>query len=607
MIYNIYSFTLVGKDRRWFLACENETEKREWTRMFMRLRDTKAPIKDSNNKSQKSVLDESPHRKSLNLGPHFKTVTQVKWCPTIPGILATGSEDESVKIWQTHLLDHTLIPAEYDNDEIDKMLKANDNDENMENDEDKKQKESVISTGTSISENKQRSTYPLHAIEFQPIAEYKTSGQVTCLEWSPDGSMLVASLRKEMGNIRQSQSTQQQQDNQTQGQKKQRVKYGYFIQCFDLHPILGQYTTDWDDFGGDNNRYDFDDNNNATSNGDSQSNGNAMDEDDSRTKIFTLQDHPSRLVFSNDGTKIYMAMDIDPNSEENEKRRPAFLVYLDLTQNQLHRCKTVDRMIDHQTEFIVGLAMNNARSVMVVAASTHQGTGRMIAWDIDKNETRIVERKGMRISSLLFTDDDSWLIVGRNSGKLEFWNVYNENNKKLQSYYKRQQSNDNNNASINNPTDSTNNNNNNNIDDNDDDNLESNNKETISLFELKYAENIHSGPVFHVTTSNGILISSAKPNNLEYESFFIDNIIWDIRQLMNIGRRGRMVSRLHNVNDQEKDITRLLDLSPVTPRHVREGGGPGTLLAASGDHAVYCHNMMDVLLDSLSMGNLNMQ
>lgn len=44
-----YSFTLVGRDRRWFLACENETEKREWTRMFMRLRDTKAPLKGDGN------------------------------------------------------------------------------------------------------------------------------------------------------------------------------------------------------------------------------------------------------------------------------------------------------------------------------------------------------------------------------------------------------------------------------------------------------------------------------------------------------------------------------------------------------------------------------
>ena len=75
--------------------------------------------------------------------------------------------------------------------------------------------------------------------------------------------------------------------------------------------------------------------------------------DQQRTTKFTLQDHPSQLSFSGDGNNIYMSMDIDPNSEENEKRRPAFLVYLDLTQNQSHRCKTVDRIVDHQTEFIV--------------------------------------------------------------------------------------------------------------------------------------------------------------------------------------------------------------------------------------------------------------
>eukprot|EP01084_Bolivina_argentea_P187010 322228_1 len=134
-----YSFTLVAKQRRWFLACDNEAEKREWTRIFMRLRDTKAPSKDGVNlKSLATNESHGPHRKSLNLGPHFKTITQVKWCPTIPGILATGSEDESVKLWQTHLVDHVKQAAAEEVDE--------------------------------------KSTYPLHAIEFQPIAEYKTSG-----------------------------------------------------------------------------------------------------------------------------------------------------------------------------------------------------------------------------------------------------------------------------------------------------------------------------------------------------------------------------------------------------------------------------------------------
>jgi len=510
-----FSFTLVGKDRRWFLACENETEKREWTRMFMRLRDTKAPVLkgDKSSGSSKDVLQKD-HPKALNIGMHFKTVTQVRWCPTIPGILATGSEDESVKIWQTHLLDHTLVPAEYDNEELDKILKADQNDENeAETDEnDSKEKEK--------DEKKKDSTYPLHAIEFQPIAEYKTSGQVTCLEWSPDGSMLVVSLRKQM--------------------KDGANKFGYFIQCFDLHPILQPYTTDWDDFGGDNNEYDFDA-------ADAHNHDGSDDEDESRTKIFTLQDHPSRLVFSSDGSQIYMAMDIDPNSEENEARRPAFLVYLDLGQNQLHRC-------------------------------------------IDRNETRIVERNGARISSLLFTDDDSWLIVGRDSGQLEFWNVYNENNKKLQSYYKQQNS-EKDNKDTDKETEEE-------VEDEQDQSV------NISLFEQKFVETIHSGPVFHLTTSNGVLISSAKPTSLEYESFFTDNVVWDIRLLMNFGKQSRMVARLHNLNDSEKDITRLLDLSPVTPRHVREGGGPGTLLAASGDHAVYCHNMMDVFLDAMSMGNL---
>ncbi len=373
---NINRFTLVGKQRRWFLACENETEKREWTRMFMRLRDTKAPLKnnnddeiDNNNNNKMDNKMDNKIEKSLNLGPHFKTVTQVKWCPTIPGILATGSEDESVKIWQTHLLDHTLIPVEYDNEKINQMLGIDSRNDSKEE---------------SSSDDKINSTYPLHAIEFQPIAEYKTSGKVTCLEWSPDGSMLVVSLQKNIN------------DN----------KFGYFIQCFDLSYYWSQYDIDIDGGIG----IDID---------------GGIDSDcdeESKTKIFTLQDHPSSLLFSNDGTFIYMSMDIDPNSEENEKRRPAFLVYLDLTQNQLHRCKTVDRIIDHQTEFIVALTMNNSRNIMIVATCTHQNNGRIIAWDIEKNQTRIIERKGTRVSKLLFTDDDSWVIIGRNNGKLEFWN-----------------------------------------------------------------------------------------------------------------------------------------------------------------------------------------
>merc|ERR1712228_191752 len=416
-----------------------------------------------------------------------------------------------------------------------------------------------------MGQQQNKSVYPLHAIEFQPIAEYKTSGQVTCLEWSPDGSMLVASLRKSMTESK---------------------KNGYFIQCFDLHPILGAYASDWDDFGGDGNQYDFDKN--------ESDDDDDADADDSRTKIFTLQDHPSRLVFSSDGSYIYMAMDIDPNSEENEKRRPAFLVYLDLTQNQLHRCKTVDRIIDHQTEFIVDMTMNNGRSILIVATSTHQNNGRIIAWNIEENTNSIIERKGVRVSSLLFSDDDLWLIVGRMDGNLEFWNACNQNNEKAQSYYKQQQQQ----QTAKTPKSDTN------EEEEEQDNQINPTDSDMTLFEKRYEENIHSGPVFHITTSNGVLISSAKPSNLEYESFFIDNVLWDIRLLMNMGKRAKLVARLHNVNESEKDITRLLCLSPVTSRHVREGGGPGSLLAASGDHAVYCHNMMDILLDSLSMGNI---
>jgi len=523
--------------------------------MFMRLRDTKAPSKQQSDHSVKASsanqnssahhLNEAMDQKSLNLGPHFKTVTQIKWCPTIPGILATGSKDESVKIWQTHLLDPKLVPTEYDTVEVNKIL--NKDDEQNANDE---KNEETTAT---------KSIDPLHVVSFEPIAEYKTTGQVTSLEWSPDGSMLVASLRK-----------------------SNEKKNSYFIQCFDLHPILGPYASDLDDFGGDANQYDFDSN---------EEEEEQSDNEESRTKIFTLQDHPSRLVFSHDGSFIYMAMDIDPNSEENEKRRPAFLVYLDLTQNQLHRCKTVDRIIDHQTEFIVDIAMNNARSMMIVATSTHQNIGRIVAWNIDENTTNIVERKGLRVSSLLFTDDDQWLIIGRMNGKLEFWNVCNANDEKMQSYYKQQKE----------TTDVTN------EDDEDKDKKQQPTMDDIDvcLFEKRFEESIHSGPVFHITTSNGILISSAQPSNLEYESFFIDNALWDIRLLMKTKTKNgcKLVAKLHNVNESEKDITRLLCLSPVTSRHVREGGGPGSLLAASGDHAVYCHNMMDVLLDVVSLGS----
>merc|ERR1712228_25486 len=108
-----------------------------------RLRDTKAPSKhDSNHKAlNHHPLNDAIDPKALNLGPHFKTVTQIKWCPTIPGILATGSEDESVKIWQTHLLDHTLIPVEYDNEKINKMLGIHGGDEKEDNNEEEEEEE----------------------------------------------------------------------------------------------------------------------------------------------------------------------------------------------------------------------------------------------------------------------------------------------------------------------------------------------------------------------------------------------------------------------------------------------------------------------------------
>lgn len=575
------------------MSCDNDTEKREWTRMFMRLRDTKAPSKKDKFPNNSSP-DESVggHLKSLNLGAHFKRVTQVKWCPTIPGILATGSEDETVKIWQTHLLDHTLVPAEYDTEELNKVLNVNGDDANGSGQQTKDEsKQPDLNHGQKAG---QQSTYPLHAIEFQPIAEFKTSGMVTSLEWSPDGSMLVASLKKEMAP-----------KDTADGAGKAQI--GYFIQCFDLHATLGRYTTDWDDFGGDGHTLMPDVSEDGMG-------GSEMSAEESRTKIFTLQDHPSRLAFNSDGNLVYMAMDIDPDSEENEKRRPAFLVFLDLGQNQLHRCKTVDRIIDHQTESIVDLAMNNARNIMVVATSTKSNSGRMIAWDIEKNETRIVERKGLRISSLLFTEDDSWLVVGRIDGKLQFWNIFNEQNKKLKSYYSKEKLTEqgtktDDGASATTPGQTEQGQGQGQGQDQEqeqeeEDDADEEAPDSISSFEMKFQETVHSGEVFKTTTSNGVLLSSAKPANLEYESFYIDNVIWDIRSLQNLGKPPRLVAKMHNLNDTEKDITRLLDLSPVTPRHVREGGGPGTLLAASGDHAVYCHNMMDVILDSLSMGKV---
>jgi len=125
---------------------------------------------------------------------------------------------------------------------------------------------------------------------------------------------------------------------------------------------------------------------------------------------------------------------------------------------------------------------------------------------------------------------------------------------------------------------------------------------TVPFFEKKTVEHVHGGPVFNITCSNGILISSAIPTNLSLkESFYFDHIVYDIRCLMNTGTNPRLISRLHNLNSHEKDVTRLLALSPATPRHVRECGGPGTLIAATGYHQVYCHNLLDVFMDSLAL------
>ncbi|ETO20327.1 hypothetical protein RFI_16887, partial [Reticulomyxa filosa] len=96
------SFVIKTRDRLWWLACDDEQDKREWVRVFMRLKDTKAPIR--------TRPEEDNTGQSLNLGAHFKSVTNIAWSPTIPGILATGSRDESVKVWVTQLIDNTLVP-----------------------------------------------------------------------------------------------------------------------------------------------------------------------------------------------------------------------------------------------------------------------------------------------------------------------------------------------------------------------------------------------------------------------------------------------------------------------------------------------------------------
>ena len=435
-------------------------------------------------------------------------MTQVRWSPIIPGLLATGSKDQTVKVWQTHLIDSSLI------------IKENNNNSN---------------NNSNNNNNMQQQYYPLHTIEFRPIAEFKTSGSVSCLKWSPDGTMLIASLKQESIVNNDNNNNNNNESNQ------------YYLQCFDVQPVVGSF---YDDAASD---ISID-----------------SDKGDQRTRIFTLQDHPSFLCFSHDSTRIYMSMAIDPNSEENEKRRPAFLVYLDLTHNQLHRCKTVDRIIDHQTEFIKCMSINNNRNLLIVATSTHQNQGRVIAWDVETDETKIIERQMPSIQSMQWVENDTWLIIGRSNGSVEFWKV--------------QMQTENNNENYDNDNDNDNNNNNN----ENNENYENNNHKMPEI-ERIYANECHGGPVFNLTVSNGVLISSAQPN-LEYESYFTDNIIWDIRKMIQSDNQPKIIHSISNINGNN-DITRLLDISPVTIRQVQCGGGPGSLLAASGDNHVYCHSL----------------
>jgi len=131
------------------------------------------------------------------------------------------------------------------------------------------------------------------------------------------------------------------------------------------------------------------------------------------------------------------------------------------------------------------------------------------------------------------------------------------------------------------------------------DHIEVEKEPQVSSLEQKWVlSNVHNGKIFHMTTSNGLLITSAQLGNMEYESFFAHHILWDIRALMNHGQEPKIIATLGNLHESEKDITRLLELSPVTARHVREGGGPGTLLAATGHCNLFFHNIVDVLLDA---------
>jgi len=113
-----FSFSLKAKDRTWWLACEDEQTKKDWVKVFMRLKDIKAPPKHARVDTRKL---------SLNLGPHFKTITQIAWNPILPGVIATGSEDETCKIWTTHLLDQSLAPDTNENEKAE----SEDGDDNV--------------------------------------------------------------------------------------------------------------------------------------------------------------------------------------------------------------------------------------------------------------------------------------------------------------------------------------------------------------------------------------------------------------------------------------------------------------------------------------------
>ncbi|ETO20328.1 hypothetical protein RFI_16888 [Reticulomyxa filosa] len=360
--------------------------------------------------------------------------------------------------------------------------------------------------------------------------------------------------------------------------------YQYYLQCFDLSPALGGYNPEEDDSGS------VEDGGN-----DDEVEDDAIAE---RTKIFTLQDHPGRICFNNDGNQIFMGMDIDPNSEENEKRRPAFLVFLNLTDNQLHRCRTVDRIIDHQTEFVADLSLNNDRSLMIVATGTHQGNGRLNRWGLDSDETRIIERNSTSQASFMkWTEDDSWLIIGRKNGAVEVMPIprlpqKNEDAPTSGKTTQQKLSSDDETSSVGNTTKH-------------EENVEVEREPQVSTLERKWSFNVHNGKIFHITTSNGLLITSAELGNLEYESFFAHHILWDIRSLMNYGHEPKIIATLGNLHALEKDITRLIELSPVTTRHVREGGGPGTLLAATGHCNLFCHNVAGMSNDRPQGANTN--